>query len=41
MQAQFYVHGMGLTPAERRFRLSAALVMEAAALLLLVAEHRK
>ena len=40
-QAQFYAHGLGLTPAERRFRLVAALVMEAAVLLLLGAELRK
>jgi hypothetical protein len=32
---------MGLNPSERRFRLTAALVMEAAVLLMLAAEHRK
>jgi hypothetical protein len=36
---QFYLHGMGLNPAERRFRLTAALAMEAAALMLLAAEY--
>jgi hypothetical protein len=41
LQVQFYVHGMGLNPAERRFRLTAALAMEAAALLLLAAEYCK
>lgn len=40
-QAQFYAHGLGLNPAERRFRLGAALAMEAAVLLLLGAELRK
>ena len=32
---------MGLNPAERRFRLTAALSMEAAALMLLAAEYCK
>ena len=41
LQIQMYLHGMGLNPAERRFRLTAAMAMEAAALLLLAAEYRK
>lgn len=41
LQIQFYAHGMGMNPAERRFRLSAAFAMEAAVLLMLAAEHRK
>lgn len=40
-EAQFYVHGMGLNPSERRTRLGMAVVMEAAVLLALVAEYRK
>ncbi|PSC71777.1 ATP-binding cassette sub-family B member mitochondrial [Micractinium conductrix] len=40
-EIQFYAHGMGMNPAERRFRLSAAFAMEAAVLLMLAAEHRK
>ncbi|EFN52666.1 hypothetical protein CHLNCDRAFT_58798 [Chlorella variabilis] len=40
-EVQFYVHGLGLDPSERRFRLTAALVMEAALLLLLGSEYRK
>lgn len=40
-QAQFYAHGLGMNPAERKFRLGAAVAMEAAVLLLLAAEHRK
>lgn len=40
-QAQFYVHGMGMNPSERRARLGMAVVMEAAVLLALVAEYRK
>jgi hypothetical protein len=41
LQVQLYVHGMVLNPAERRFRLTAALSMEAAALMLLAAEYCK
>ncbi|KAL4420506.1 hypothetical protein ABPG75_010162 [Micractinium tetrahymenae] len=40
-EVQFYVHGMGITPAERHFRLTAAIVMEAAVLLMLAAEYSK
>lgn len=41
LQAQFYAHGMGLNPSERRTRLGMAVIMEAAVLLALVAEYRK
>ncbi len=40
-QAQFYAHGMGLNPSERRARLGMAVVMEAAVLLALAADYRK
>lgn len=41
LQIQFYNHGMGLTPAESRFRVAAAATMAAAAALLLLGEHLK
>lgn len=41
VQIQFYVHGLGMNPSERRFRLTAAVVMEAAVLVLLATEYRK
>jgi hypothetical protein len=41
LQIQFAAHGMGLNPSERRFRVIAAVAMEAAAALLLVVEYRK
>ncbi|KAI3430799.1 hypothetical protein D9Q98_009211 [Chlorella vulgaris] len=40
-EIQFAAHGMGLNPSERRFRVIAAVAMEAAAALLLVVEYRK
>lgn len=40
-EAQFYAHGLGMNPAERRARLGLACVMEAAVLALLAAEYRK
>lgn len=40
-QAQFYAHGLGMNPSERRARLGMAVVMEAAVLLALAAEYSK
>jgi hypothetical protein len=41
VQIQLYVHGYGHNPSERRFRLAAACIMEAAVLLLLAVDYRK
>ena len=38
---QFYLHGLGITPTERRTRLGLALVMEAAVVLLAALELRQ